>query len=92
MDGSTHPPSNTGSLTDHSLKKVKKAGAEKGWRYRSEGVVLKEPNVKEYAQNVKSYVKQKENYEKTIKQEKAAGRLGTKVRQIIKGFNNPKRK
>ena len=53
--------------------------------------ILKEPNVKEYAQNVKSYVKQKESYEKKIKQEKAAGRLGTKIRQIIKGFNKPKR-
>ena len=53
--------------------------------------ILKEPNAKEFAHNVKSYVKQKESYEKKVRQEKAAGRLGTKVRQIIKGFNKPKR-
>ncbi len=90
--------------------------------------ILKEPNVKEYAQNVKSYVKQKGAYEwkqaqnemkkpvpsgygskknpnkkerelekrfqqhkSIVRQEKAAGRLGTKMRQIIKGFNKPKR-
>jgi len=43
------------------LKKVDKR-AEKGWRYRSEGVVLKEPNAKEFAQNVKNYVKQRNAY------------------------------
>jgi hypothetical protein len=67
----------------HKPSKLKKGSISK---------ILKEPNAKEFAHNVKSYVKQKGSYEKRIKQEKAAGRLGTKVRQIIKGFNNPKRK
>ena len=40
------------------LKKVDKR-AEKGWRYRSEGVVLKQSNAKEFAQDVKNYVKQR---------------------------------
>jgi len=58
--------------------------------------LLKEFNEKEQEQKKNAQLKLaikkiEKKHQKSIKQEKAAGKLGDKIRTIIKGFNKPKR-